>query len=291
MTNERPGPPRGVDGITFIGTATTVIRLGAFTVLTDPNFLRRGQRAYLGYGLWSRRLTDPACGVEDLPPLSAVVLSHLHGDHWDRVTERALDRSVPVLTTPHAAERLQRKGFRTHGLGTWRSTTLAAGDERLTVEALPAVHARGVLGALLPPVMGSLVTHVAGGHVLRRVYVSGDTLTGPHLDEIARRHPEVDVAVVHLGGTRVLAHSASLDGGGGVDLLRRLRPATAVPVHHGDYGVFRSPLVDFTVAATSAGLADVVRVAPRGGTVELPPVPVAAHDPLAQNASRSIGDA
>jgi L-ascorbate metabolism protein UlaG (beta-lactamase superfamily) len=37
--------------LTFIGTATTVLRLGGFTLLTDPNFLHRGQRAYLGYGL------------------------------------------------------------------------------------------------------------------------------------------------------------------------------------------------------------------------------------------------
>ena len=39
-------------GLTFVGNATTLLRLGAFTVLTDPNFLRRGQRAYLGKGLW-----------------------------------------------------------------------------------------------------------------------------------------------------------------------------------------------------------------------------------------------
>ena len=45
-----------MDSLTFIGTATTVLRLGSFTLLTDPNFLHRGQRAYLGKGLWSKRL-------------------------------------------------------------------------------------------------------------------------------------------------------------------------------------------------------------------------------------------
>lgn len=71
-----------MDTMTFVGTATAVLRLGAFSVLTDPNFLHRGQRAHLGYGLWSKRLTDPALWPEDLPPLDAVVLSHLHGDHF-----------------------------------------------------------------------------------------------------------------------------------------------------------------------------------------------------------------
>ena len=40
------------------------------------------------------------------------------------------------------------------------------------------------------------------GEVARRVYLRGDTLTGDHLDEVARRHPDIDVAVVHLGRTR-----------------------------------------------------------------------------------------
>ena len=166
--------------LTFIGTATTLLRLGPFTVLTDPNFLRRGQRVYLGKGLWSRRLTDPAVGVGDLPPLDVVVLSHLHGDHWDRVAERGLDRAVPVLTTPQAADRLRRKGFATRGLDPWERVEVPATDgaASLTVEALPAVHARGVMGRLLPPVMGSLMTYRQGGRALR-VYVSGDTWTVP----------------------------------------------------------------------------------------------------------------
>jgi hypothetical protein len=31
--------------------------------------------------------------------------------------------------------------------------------------------------------------------------IFGDTLTGDHVDAIHRRHPEIDVAVVHLGRT------------------------------------------------------------------------------------------
>src|SRR3954463_11366439 len=96
---------------TWIGNATAVLRLGAFTVLTDPNFIRRGQRAYLGKGLWSRRLQDPPICIDELPPRYAVVPSPLHGDHCDRVARRGLTRDVPLLTTPAAARRLSRWGF------------------------------------------------------------------------------------------------------------------------------------------------------------------------------------
>jgi hypothetical protein len=86
-----------------------------------------------------------------------------------------------------------------HGLQPWTRYELTNGGESLTVESLPAVHAYGVLGKLLPPVMGSLLVHRVAGAVRRRVYISGDTLTGEHLDEIRERHPEIDTAVVHLG--------------------------------------------------------------------------------------------
>jgi len=76
-----------------------------------PNFLHRGQFAYLGKGLVSRRLTEPAIDVSELP-VDLIVLSHLHGDHFDRVAKAGLDRSVPILTTVQAANRLNRWGFR-----------------------------------------------------------------------------------------------------------------------------------------------------------------------------------
>jgi L-ascorbate metabolism protein UlaG (beta-lactamase superfamily) len=262
------------DELTFIGTATTLIRLGGFTVLTDPNFLRRGQRAYLGKGLWSRRLTEPALEVDQLPPLDAVLLSHLHGDHFDRVARAGLERGGPVLTTPHAARRLDRWGFRTHAMRTWETTTLGNQPEGVHITSLPAVHARGVMGALLPPVMGMMLELVRRGQTVRRVYVSGDTLTGSHLDAIAERYPRIDHAVVHLGGTRVLMHTVTMDDRQGVDCLRRIKPRHVIPVHHDDYGVFRSPLADFVQRARHEGLGDLLTPIERGQSVELDEPPV-----------------
>ena len=259
-----------MDSLTFIGTATTVLRLGGFTLLTDPNFIRLGQRAYLGRGLWTRRLTDPAMRPDELPVLDAIVLSHLHGDHWDRVARRELDRRQPVLTTTHAAPRLRRQGFTTVGLDTWEDRVLKRPGEQLRVVSLPGIHARGPLGKVLPPVMGSLLEHSVDGVVRRRVYISGDTLTGHHLDAIRERFDDIDVAVVHLGGTRVLAHTVTMDAAEGVDFMRRVRPSLAVPVHYDDYKVFRSSLVDFLGLAADAGFENHVRTVARGQTMPLP---------------------
>jgi L-ascorbate metabolism protein UlaG (beta-lactamase superfamily) len=254
--------------LTFVGTATTILRLGSFAVLTDPNFLRRGQRAYLGKGLWSRRLTDPSMRVEDVPDVDAVVLSHLHGDHFDRVARRGLDHHIPVLTTPAAARRLRSWGFDATGLPTWATRTFTREDEQLTLHALPGIHARGALRALLPPVMGSLLEYEGSGQT-RRIYVTGDTLTGPHLDEIARRFAPVDTVVAHLGGTRILFTTVTMDAREGFDLLRQVPTRQAIAVHYDDYGVFRSPVQDFVDLVSRGGVSTDVTVPTRGETVHL----------------------
>jgi L-ascorbate metabolism protein UlaG (beta-lactamase superfamily) len=258
------------DRLHFVGNATSLLHLGGFTVLTDPNFLHAGQRAYLGYGLVSKRLRDPALQVDQLPPLDAVLLSHLHGDHWDRVAERGLDREVPVVTTVAAARTLARRGFRTEGLATWEPHELVRGDDRLRVTAVPGRHGRGALARLLPPVMGSLIDVERAGQRRLRLYVSGDTLLVHELREIGQRFPDIDVAVVHLGGTRLLKLMlVTMDGREGAELVRLIDPAAVVPVHIDDYTVFTSPLSDFTSELVHHGLADRLRVVERGSSVAL----------------------
>src|SRR5579875_922829 len=153
MTPPTPAPE--ACSLQFIGTATVLLRLGPFTLLTDPNFLHRGQRAYLGLGLTSKRLRDPALDVAELPALDGIVLSHMHGDHWDRVAKHRLDHDLPIVTTPKAARALHRQRFaNAEGLATWQSTTLAKDGARLAITALPGRHVTGPARHLLPPVMG-----------------------------------------------------------------------------------------------------------------------------------------
>jgi len=247
--------------ITFIGTATTLIRCAGFTLLTDPNFLHRGELAYLGHGLASRRRTEPAMSVEELPRLDAVVLSHLHGDHFDRRAKAGLDKALPAVTTRHAARKLRPWGFTgTVGLRVRETHELAKDGARVRITAVPAQHAHGPFKVLLPPVMGSLLEFTpapgqaaaAGAAVGApyRVWLSGDTL----LSDDLRQVPEIagapiDLAVLHLGGTKILRTLlVTMDGEQGVGALELVRPHDTVPVHYDDYTVFRSPLRDFLAA-------------------------------------------
>ncbi|MEZ0338735.1 MBL fold metallo-hydrolase [Mycobacterium sp. pV006] len=264
--------------VTFVGTATTLIRCGDITLLTDPNFLHQGQHAYLGYGLVSKRLKPPALSIDELPPLDAILLSHMHGDHWDRVAQKDLDHELPVITTPDATKRLRNRGFhRAHGLETWQEHRVQKGDVALTITALPGRHAPTPLNRLLPPVMGSMLDFSsADGTRRRRLYISGDTLLIDELAEIPVRFQSIDAGILHLGGTRLPAGNrlpfgltVTMDGRQGTELTALLGLPKVIPVHYDDYGVFASPLSDFVTAMADRGLDDRIVEVDRGQTVTI----------------------
>ena len=251
--------------ILFVGNATVLIRFGGLTVLTDPNFLHRDDSARLGYGLRARRLHEPALSVDALPPVDLCVLSHLHEDHWDRIAEAALPRQLPIVTTPAAARHLAGKGFvEVQPIRTWQGRTFVRGALRLEVTAMPAQHGPLPVSWLLPDTMGSMLDFSVGAERLLRLYISGDTLVHRALHEIPRRYPDVDLALLHLGGTRIAGVLLTMDDRQGVAAMKIVRPELTIPIHYDDYDVFRSPLADFQERVRAEGLADRVRYLGRG---------------------------
>jgi L-ascorbate metabolism protein UlaG (beta-lactamase superfamily) len=258
--------------MTFGGNATTLLSIGSFTLLTDPNFLHRGQRAYLGYGLWTKRLTEPALQPTQLPALDAIVLSHLHGDHWDRYATRHLDRATPIVTTQAAAKRLGQRGFvAAADLKPWQTQEFTRGTETLRITSVPGVHGPGPLAKLLPPVMGSVLELVRNGEVGWRGYISGDTLRRPFLAEVLERCGPLDVVVPHLGGTKALGITVTMDARQGADLVEMLKPPVTVPIHYDDYGRFASGLGDFVAEVRRRQLPGELRLVHRGDTISLRP--------------------
>jgi len=86
--NLSPAPAAGAR-VTWVGHATTLIRLPGLTLLTDPVWSERCSPV----PFWGPKRFVPAVpALEELPKVDAVLLSHDHFDHLDRSTVAALHR-------------------------------------------------------------------------------------------------------------------------------------------------------------------------------------------------------
>jgi L-ascorbate metabolism protein UlaG (beta-lactamase superfamily) len=117
--------------------------------------------------------------------------------------------------------------------------------------------------------MGSMLEFGRAGEEARmRMYISGDTLVHDRLREIPRHFPDIDLAMLHLGGTKVLGIFVTMDAEQGLEAMRIMDARTTIPIHYNDYTRFESPLEDFKRAVASAGLDDRVHYLGHGDTYE-----------------------
>ncbi|MEO8813862.1 MAG: MBL fold metallo-hydrolase [Mycobacterium sp.] len=258
----------------FIGNATTLIQFAGYTILTDPAFLHKGHHVDLGHGIYARREVEPACQVSDLPPLDLIVLSHYHGDHFDDVAARDLNRATPIITTSHAVGQLAGLGF-TEGLAldTWDSVTIAKGEARLVITAMPAKHSTDdALVPLLMPVNGNMLDFYRGEHRLFRLYITGDTMLHDRLRDIPRWYPDIDLGLIHAGGTTLFLTVVTMTGAQAVRAVEITKPRVAIPIHYNDFSVFMSGLDDFKQAADQSSAQTEFHYLSHGETYKFQPV-------------------
>ena len=123
------------------------------------------------------------------------------------------------------------------------------GTAQLRITSMPGRHGPPVVSALLPEVMGSMLEFQASpGSSPFRLYITGDTLVIDDLKEIPRRYRDIHLALLHLGGTRVMGILFTMDGHEGVELMRLVNPRLAIPIHYDDYDVYKSPISEFSEA-------------------------------------------
>lgn len=94
--------------------------------------------------------------------------------------------------------------------------------------------------AALPPVMGSMVEFFKGDRAAYRIYITGDTLLHDRLEQIPKRYPDIDLALIHLGGTRIMGVLLTMDAAQGVKAEEEFLQTEIRFVAHGDVVEFVS---------------------------------------------------
>lgn len=203
-----------MDRLTYIGHATTLLRLDGVAILTDPML-----RAWLGP--LRRQCPAPDPGIPGIADL--VLISHLHRDHLDLPSLRRLPDSTPVVAPRGAARWVSKSGaedIRELAFG----ETISVGDVELTgVRAAHDGHRDRHRGTEIEP-LGYLLRHGR-----RTVYFAGDTDLFPEMSELA----PVDVALLPIWGWGLSVGEGHLDPERAARALEMIRPRLAVPIHWG----------------------------------------------------------
>jgi L-ascorbate metabolism protein UlaG (beta-lactamase superfamily) len=156
-----------------------------------------------------------------------VLLSHLHRDHADGASLRALGAGTRVVAPKGAGPALRRLGISPTHL-------LAAGDAvalspQVTVHAV-AAHHDGRRHPLGRPI-------AALGYVLetsrQRIYFAGDTELFAGMAQLAE--PPLDVALLPIWGWGHTLGAGHLDPEGAVRAVALLAPRIVVPIHWGTF--------------------------------------------------------
>lgn len=97
--------------IRLIRSATLTVELAGIRLLIDPWLAARGEgRSYSGRG--PSPLVDlPLPVAELLDGIDAVLVSHLHSDHFDEVAQRVLPKSIPILCHARDRDAIRAIGF------------------------------------------------------------------------------------------------------------------------------------------------------------------------------------
>ncbi|HEY6645079.1 MBL fold metallo-hydrolase [Povalibacter sp.] len=221
----------GVVGFQLIRNATVKIDYAGTTFLVDPMLADKG--AYPGFpATYNSHLRNP---LVELPiPLStvmdvdAVIVTHLHPDHWDDAARRQLPKSTPIFVqNEQDAETVRKDGFTDvrvlANVGSFNGTRLIrVGGQHGTDQHMAK------LGHLLGTVSG--VVFERPDHA--SLYIAGDTTWRPEVEAAIEKH-RPDVVVLNTG----YAHITGFDGSiimGKEDLARarKLAPdAVLIGVH------------------------------------------------------------
>ena len=175
-------------------------------------------------------------------------------DHFDKQVQERLRKDLPIITTTEAVDPLEALGFdAVKGLQTWETAKVGfAADDlsqlSLRVSSTPGKHVAGVIveslnafASAVPPTMGTMLDFVwkdrEDEQPAFRVYISGDTLFVKDLESIPVRFPNIDLLMIHLGGTTIPGPHlpllmVTMDAKQGIKLVQLIKPKVTLPIHY-----------------------------------------------------------
>ena len=185
--------------IRLIRHATLIIEINGKKILIDPMLSKKD-------GL------DPVqnCGNEirfpmvDLPissleltnllsELDAVVVSHLHRDHWDNIAQNLIDKNILIFCQPNDKHKIEEQGF--------KNITPIVDNivwKGISITRTKGQHGDGEIGKKMGEVSGFIFNHKE-----ESIYLAGDTIMCDDVEKVLSEF-KPNTTILNAGGAKFL---------------------------------------------------------------------------------------
>ncbi|MDH4554988.1 hypothetical protein E8F11_07305 [Pseudomonas sp. BN417] len=220
--------------VTYINHATLLIQHRGLNILTDPVWSQRvSPFSFVG----PRRHHPPGLGLDQLPPIDLILVSHNHYDHLDLESLRALVERFPLATVVSGLGNgplIRESGFsRIVELDWWQNLPLAGG---LTLHSVPVQHwsARTRDDTNETLWMGFVIESPDGP-----LLFPGDTGLGPEFRLIRERFGPMRFAALPIGAyaPRWFMRDNHMSPDDAVQAHKQLESCRSLAIHFGTFNL------------------------------------------------------
>lgn len=211
--------------IKLIRNATILVEYAGNRFLIDP--VLGGKGSFRAFGDSLRKdiknpIVDLPIPVQEIVNVDAVVITHMHLDHFDPAANELLPKDKKVFVeNEDAVKELENSGFTDIEI-----LSLDSKFHEIELTRTPGQHGRGDVLKVIGEVCGVVFAHPDE----KTLYIAGDTVWYEGVDEIIKNH-QPDVIVVNGGGNILMGEMLVM---GKEDILKvhKARPdAMILSVH------------------------------------------------------------
>lgn len=266
--------------LSWLGGPTVLVELVGLHLLTDPMLGPRSERAFVLPKHPSTGIPDAAIAryTEGPRPLvrspDAIIISHLHADHFDARARELLPEDVLVIAPPSAEAKLRAAGFGNLRLLDWGDTTsIETASGHLVVTAIPAHHAHDpVLDRELGKGNGYVLAAESSARQRYVIYWTGDAVLTDELRSVRTAAGPIDLLLPDLGavGADGPLGRRTMNADEVIELQLTTRARAVVPIHHTTFSHYREPVAAFVQLARTHAMAGKIIVPQEGERIPLP---------------------
>lgn len=212
--------------IHHIRNATLVVEYAGKRFLIDPFLAEKG--AYPPFPHSARQdqnnpLVSLPTSIENIINVDAVIITHLHYDHWDDAAKEALSKEIKMFVQSEEDE----KEIRNAGFQNIEVLQKDSIFEDIHLIKTKGEHGRGEMVELAGKVCGVVFKHPTE----KTLYVAGDTVWYEGVQEVINTH-DPDIIVVNGGDNQFLEGGSLVMGKEDIYDVHKAAPnAKIISVH------------------------------------------------------------